>query len=114
MYHAREKNLTKSWMRIKSTIPDFSEDMIALTGQHKLCKQICSEVQKGVCGARRDDSNSLKGLIGDYIQPLDVLSDSGDPLPMPVVKFSTSGTKANCVFVNPHCEAQHPRQVPRH
>ncbi|KAJ7819087.1 hypothetical protein B0H14DRAFT_2837621 [Mycena olivaceomarginata] len=101
MYHAREKNLTKSWMRIKSTIPDFSEDMIALAGQHKLCKQICSEVQKGVCGARRDDSNSLKGLISDYIQPLVVLSDSGDPLPMPVVKFSTSGTKANCGLNTP-------------
>ncbi|KAJ7806652.1 hypothetical protein B0H14DRAFT_2875355, partial [Mycena olivaceomarginata] len=83
-------------------IPGFGEDMIALAGQRKLRKQICSEVQEGVRGARGDDTNSLKGPIGEYIQPIVVLSDSGDPLPTPVIKFSASGTKANRGFVNPH------------
>ncbi|KAJ7337679.1 hypothetical protein DFH08DRAFT_1015030, partial [Mycena albidolilacea] len=60
MHHTREKNLTESWARIKSTIPGFGEEMIALAGQRKLRKQICSEVQVGVRGARRDDSSSAQ------------------------------------------------------
>ncbi|KAJ7799033.1 hypothetical protein B0H14DRAFT_3492047 [Mycena olivaceomarginata] len=93
-----EKRLTESWNTLKDTIPGFSEDMIGLAGKRQLRKHL----QGGLRGARGDDTNSLKAAIGDYAKPLPVLSDSGEPLPVPVLKFSASGTKADRGFNNPH------------
>ncbi|KAF7364528.1 hypothetical protein MVEN_00321800 [Mycena venus] len=90
-----EKRLTESWNPLKDTIPGFSEDMIGLAGKRQLRKHVCSELQGGLRGARGDDTNSLKAPIGDYVKPLPVLSDSGEPLPVSVLKFSASGTKAD-------------------
>ncbi|KAJ7788251.1 hypothetical protein B0H14DRAFT_3577345 [Mycena olivaceomarginata] len=93
-----EKRLTKSWNTLKDTIPGFGEEMIGLAGKRQLRKHVCSELQGGLRGARGDDTNSLKAPIGDYVKPLPIISDSGEPLPLPVLKFSANGTKADRGF----------------
>ncbi|KAJ6530625.1 hypothetical protein B0H19DRAFT_1191651 [Mycena capillaripes] len=98
----QETRLDESWTGIKAIIPGFGEEMISLAGNRQLRKHVCSEIQEGLRAARGDDSNSLKGDIGDYIVPVTILSDSGEPLPPPVIKFSANGTKATRGYNNPH------------
>ncbi|KAJ7141094.1 hypothetical protein C8R44DRAFT_866749 [Mycena epipterygia] len=57
--------LTESWNIIKNTIPGFAEEMIALGGNRKLRKQVCTE--EGLRGARGDDTSALKRAVPDYL-----------------------------------------------
>ncbi|KAJ7328861.1 hypothetical protein DFH08DRAFT_815620 [Mycena albidolilacea] len=92
----------QNWNTLKDTIPGFSREMIGLASKWQLHKHICLKLQGGLRGAHGDDINSLKAPISDYVKPLPIISDSGEPLPLPVLKFSVSRTKADQGFNNPH------------
>ncbi|KAJ7802937.1 hypothetical protein B0H14DRAFT_2890217 [Mycena olivaceomarginata] len=62
----RKRN-TESWNIIKDRMPDFSNQMVALGGNRSLRKQVCSEVQHGIRGARSDDTSALKRALPDYV-----------------------------------------------
>ncbi|KAJ7866886.1 hypothetical protein B0H13DRAFT_2065833 [Mycena leptocephala] len=84
--------------------------MIALAGQKKLRKHVCSEIQVGLRGARGDDTSSIKGCISDYAAlsvpaPVLVVSDTDAeipaPPPPPVEKFSPR-SKVDRGYNHPH------------
>ncbi|KAF7359834.1 hypothetical protein MVEN_00708800 [Mycena venus] len=99
-----EKRLLQSWRIMCEIIPDFSEQMIGLGVNNKLRKQVCTEIQAGLNGARGDDTRSLKADILNYLEPppaLPVPNAEGDDQPPKVPKMAAKGTKADRGFFNP-------------
>ncbi|KAJ7242678.1 hypothetical protein C8J57DRAFT_1243883 [Mycena rebaudengoi] len=71
-----ELRLIESWNIIQNIMPQFASDMIELGGSRTLRKQACAEIQKGVAGARSDDTAALKCTIVEFLTP---------PTPTPAV-----------------------------
>ncbi|KAJ7699167.1 hypothetical protein B0H14DRAFT_2649232 [Mycena olivaceomarginata] len=63
-YVQRKKNAsnvsTKAGRFLLTLFPGFREEMISLGGNVKLHKKVCKEIQKGLDGARGDDTNKMK------------------------------------------------------
>ncbi|KAJ6586266.1 hypothetical protein DFH09DRAFT_1308304 [Mycena vulgaris] len=102
-----EKRLTESWNIIKDTIPGFAEEMIGLGGNRILRKQVCTEIQEGVRGARGDDSSALKRSAPDYLElPAAPTTEDGSatvpaPPALPAPKIKAGGNKVDRGYENP-------------
>ncbi|KAJ7352228.1 hypothetical protein DFH08DRAFT_1077956 [Mycena albidolilacea] len=59
--------LNKSWEILTDTIPGFRGEMISLGGNVKLRKKVCKEIQRGLDGARGDDTNKMKPSAIDWL-----------------------------------------------